>query len=286
MSFNPQTGLVYIALGGLPDAFANWKNFVFFENHLNTGMDTAVTASVPSAEYEPYPQVNARISAWDPVKRKEVFRIDSGSGWNAGVLSTAGNLVFQGENSGEFAAYRADTGEQLWSAHANTGIMAAPITFEAAGEQYVAVVGGWGIHSGLWDGDPATNPDLDAVGRVLAYKLGADGKLPAASQVARAAPEPPELVATDSQLQRGAAIFWERCSWCHGGAAKGTGSVPDLRYASPETHQSWNAIVLQGAYLGKGMPNFGTVLTEEDALALQAYVIKQAHLLLESLGSE
>ena len=124
------------------------------------------------------------------------------------------------------------------------------------------------------------------MGRVLAYKLGADGKLPAASAVSRAAPEPPELVATDSQLRRGAAIFWERCSWCHGIAAKGTGSGPDLRYAGPETHQSWNAIMLRRAYLGKGMPNFATVLSEQDAQAVQAYVVQQAQLLLESSGSE
>ena len=99
-------------------------------------------------EFAEHPDLMVRISAWDPVAGKEVFRIDSGSAWNAGVLSTAGNLVFQGEAGGEFAAYTADTGRKLWSAYANTGIMAPPVTYEVDGEQYVTVVGGWGIQVG------------------------------------------------------------------------------------------------------------------------------------------
>ncbi len=57
--------------------------------------------------------------------------------------------------------------------------------------------------------------------------------------------------------------------------------MPDLRYASPETHRIWNQIVIGGAYLGKGMPDFGTVLSEDEARAVQAYVLEQARLMQE-----
>ena len=172
MSYSPQTGLVYVPLLGQAETFANWKEFAFVENHLNLGLDYEASSKVTPEELAEHPQIAVRISAWDPVARKEVFRIDSGSAWNAGILSTAGNLVFQGEASGEFAAYAADSGEQLWSAYANTGIMAPPVTFEVDGEQYVTVVGGWGIHMGSFEGDPTGDENRDAIGRILTYKLG------------------------------------------------------------------------------------------------------------------
>ena len=273
MSYSPQTGLVYVPLLGQAEAFANWKDFAFFENHMNLGLDDEELSHVAPEEYAEHPRIEARISAWDPVAREEVFRINSGSAWNAGILSTAGNLIFQGEASGEFAAYTADTGEQRWSTYANTGIMAPPVTFEVDGEQYVTVVGGWGIHTGMFEGDPVGDSSRDAIGRILTYKLGANATLPRATAETRTLPELPGIENTAEQIRKGDVLYGARCSWCHGGGARGTGSVSDLRYATEETHANWTAIVLDGAYVPLGMPVFGEVLTEEDALAIQAYVL-------------
>ncbi len=227
-------------------------------------------------ELAEHPEIAVRISAWDPVAKEEVFRIDSGSAWNAGILSTAGNLVFQGEASGEFAAYAADSGEQLWSTYANTGIMAPPVTFEVDGEQYVTVVGGWGIFMGVFEGDPTADENRDAIGRILTYKLGAKGTLPRATAETRPLPELPDIETMVEQIGHGALLYGARCSWCHGVNARGTGSVPDLRYATKDTHAIWTAIVLDGVYVPRGMPVFGEVLTEEEALAIQAYVLDEA----------
>jgi len=62
--------------------------------------------------------------------------------WNGGILTTAGNLVIQGNAVGFLSAYRADTGEKLWSMSAQSAIVAAPVTYEVDGEQYVAVLSG------------------------------------------------------------------------------------------------------------------------------------------------
>ena len=279
MSYSPVTGYVYLPMIGGPEAFANPRNFTYHPNQINTGSDYNVSTTVSAEEMAEHPEVKVRIAAWDPVARQEVFRIDSGSGWNAGVLSTAGNLLFQGEGGGEFAAYRADTGQQLWSHQANTAIMASPVTFEIDGEQYVSIVGGWGIYMGLFEGDAETRADIDGIGRVLTYKLGGTDTVPAPSVTVKTVGELPDMSATPQQLARGRALFAERCSWCHGNDASGTGSVPDLRYATMDTHVSWNAIVLDGAYLSNGMPGFGEVLTEEEAGLLQAFVIQQAKIL-------
>ena len=66
------------------------------------------------------------------------------SPWNGGVLSTAGGLVFQGNGAGEFVAYDARTGAELWSRFMDSGIVAPPITYSLGGEQYVAVPVGYG----------------------------------------------------------------------------------------------------------------------------------------------
>jgi quinohemoprotein ethanol dehydrogenase len=89
-------------------------------------------------------------------------------------------------------------------------------------------------------------------------------------------PELPDIDTTDEQVEQGAVLFGGRCSWCHGTDVKGTGSVPDLRYATKETHAFWTEIVLDGAYVPLGMPVFGEVLTEKEALAIQAYVLDKA----------
>ena len=62
---------------------------------------------------------------------------------------------------------------------------------------------------------------------------------------------------------------------------QGTGSYPDLRYASAATHTIWNAIVLEGAYFEKGMPAFGSFLDADDAQAIRAYVLEQAETAFE-----
>ena len=61
-----------------------------------------------------------------------------------GLLSTAGRLIFGGDNE-TFFALNAETGAELW--HFDTGgwITAAPVSYEVAGRQYVAIAAGHNI---------------------------------------------------------------------------------------------------------------------------------------------
>ena len=54
-----------------------------------------------------------------------------------------------GRDSLQLVAYRDSTGERLWQVDVQTGVIAPPVTFTAGGEQYVAVVAGWGSVSAL-----------------------------------------------------------------------------------------------------------------------------------------
>jgi alcohol dehydrogenase (cytochrome c) len=58
------------------------------------------------------------------------------------ALTTAGGLLFTGLIDGSFAAYDDTSLEQLWEVNVGTGVNAPPMTFEAGGKQYVAVLTG------------------------------------------------------------------------------------------------------------------------------------------------
>ena len=63
----------------------------------------------------------------------------------AGVMSTAGNLVFGSTNEGNFYALHAQTGKPLWDFQLGAGIRSNPITYMANGKQYVLITAGSGF---------------------------------------------------------------------------------------------------------------------------------------------
>jgi hypothetical protein len=78
------------------------------------------------------------------VTQKEAWYAKSPVVETGGVLSTSGNLVFQGRADGILVAYRATDGKKLWQFDAGTGIMAPPVTYTVNAMQYVTVMAGWG----------------------------------------------------------------------------------------------------------------------------------------------
>jgi alcohol dehydrogenase (cytochrome c) len=89
-----------------------------------------------------------------------------------GVISTAGGLVFTGTPEGEFIAFDDETGEQLWSFQTGSGVVGQPITWEEDGEQYIAIMSGWGGAVPLWGGEVAqTVSYLNQGGMLWTFKL-------------------------------------------------------------------------------------------------------------------
>ena len=153
-----------------------------------------------------------------------MWRVELGRPWNGGVVSTAGNLVFQGNGMGEFVAYRADTGERLWSAETQAGVLAAPITYSVDGEQYVAIEVGWGGAFGLAAGELARDSHMASnLPRVLVYKLGGGAALPPLPAATPAVLDPPPDTADAAAVTAGKALYHMYCSSCHGDSATGSG---------------------------------------------------------------
>lgn len=178
MSFNPDTGYVYIpakvSSGVYRDDFVTQRRkmiwYVNYAVHKMVGLPDEMSVAERAGVG---PQVASGILiAWDPVNRREVWRIARGFYSGSGLLSTRGNLVFQGDLSGSFNAYAADTGREVWSYPVQGGIMASPITYELDGEQYVAVAQGWGGESSLPFGAISGPLDMINISRLLVFKRG------------------------------------------------------------------------------------------------------------------
>ena len=276
MTYSQQTGLVYIPVLDLPFKYAQDNAFKYNPGEWNTGVDfdTTIPSADPEVVISDLKDVKGHLTAWDPVQQKPVWSIQHDMSWNGGLLSTAGNLVFQGRADGVFAAYAADTGELLWEFPVGNGIIAAPVTYSIDGEQYVSVVAGWGGAYALASGVPRHRNNVLEEGRILTFKLGGKAELPKTEVTLMKLPEPPALEYTPEQVNAGASLYAQYCSVCHGGGVLSSGTLPDLRYASASVHAAWDAIVRQGAFSSKGMPKFDHVLSEADAHAVHAYVVE------------
>jgi quinohemoprotein ethanol dehydrogenase len=271
MSYSSQTGLVYVPA---------------------TDREAGSHADVESGEWMRGTQ--GKLIAWDPINQSARWTVEEPIATNGGVLSTAGNLVFQGQGSGEFAAYSADSGKKVWSIQTGSAIDSVPVTFAVNGEQYVLTPVGWGSGSRLfapaWT--MATPQSKRGPARLLAFKLGATLPFPRPPDVVPPVPKPPQQSASKQAIEQGKMLYRKFvCDGCHSPDTDGSGAwvldgaVPDLRYAPAEVHRQWYGVVLGGTHWDKGMPGFANPpkfafphlkMTIQDADAIHAYVIDQS----------
>jgi quinohemoprotein ethanol dehydrogenase len=160
MSFNPQTGLVYVPAALLSSSTytVNPSMFVYREGGRNTGTGRGAAAPDPDPNAPPPtpfvpPMVGPTdgqrggvLIAWDPVTQTERWRREGGGASGGGTVTTASNLLLQVVPDGRLIVYSADKGEKLHEI--NTGLrlgMGPPITYMVDGKQYVTVLGGRGV---------------------------------------------------------------------------------------------------------------------------------------------
>jgi mono/diheme cytochrome c family protein len=128
--------------------------------------------------------------------------------------------------------------------------------------------------------------------RLLAFKLGATTPFPTPPDIIPLVPKPPQQTASQETIHQGKLLYRKFvCDGCHSPDTDGSGAwvldgaIPDLRYAPPEVHHQWYAIVLAGTHWDKGMPGFADPpkfafphlrMTTRDSDAIHAYVIDEA----------
>jgi quinohemoprotein ethanol dehydrogenase len=281
MSYSPDTGLVYIPAQEVPAVYFHQSDYKKTDGIWNTGTEFSAGAlPTDKATIKAIrASVKGRLLAWDPVAQKQAWSFEHGGPWNGGVLSTSGELVFQGTADAHFAAYDARSGKRLWRFYTQTGVVAAPITYQLDGEQFVAIAAGWGGSYVLFAGGVFPSGSKAKVGRVLVFKLGAEGVLADVPEASFVSPIIPALLGvSDEVITKGKRNYANSCMVCHGAQAYSSGLIPNLRFSAITANkQAWHNVVARGALAQQGMPNFGEVFDDETIEAIRAYVILEAN---------
>jgi quinohemoprotein ethanol dehydrogenase len=270
MSYSPETGLVYIP------AMEMKALFKITQDRGVLGGDVRFN------QYYDLEHDRGRLIAWDPVAAKPRWNVDLPTIWNGGVLSTAGNLVFQGTASGEFRAYQADSGKLLWSKSMGSGVMAPASTVVLDGTQYLFLP----IGNGAAAITPRSLPKLVGAAkqpfgpaRLVALTLGGRVQMTEPEVTLPTFEKPPRPRPDPALVRRGDDLFeLSGCDICHGkdAEAQSHGSVPDLRRLPESVYAILPQIVLGGQLSSAGMPSFQGQISDDQLKAIEAYILDRA----------
>ena len=283
MSYSSKTGLMYIPVQNIPGYFSAQDSVVYRVDRWNTGVDlnesrdprswVAAKASMDALVY-------GELVAWDPIKKQRAWQVRHDKPSNGGILSTAGDLVFQGTWHGSFAAYDAEDGTPLWQYQSDSAILSGPISYELDGEQYIAVAQGSGGTVMLTVGEELKRNKVNQ-NKLLVFKRGdfdqtktiadssqenQDSELATIMALGHKANSDPGVI------KKGEVLYGQNCASCHGISAKSNHIVPDLRYMSEQTHSDFVGIVLGGSYAHKGMIGFYETLDIEDVESIHSFL--------------
>jgi quinohemoprotein ethanol dehydrogenase len=145
-SYNPKTQLFYVC------AQAGASSYVYGENPPKS--ETAGTAdfgSVPTAT-----GFGANVGTFTAIAAnggRIAWQLKWPDSCYSGSVTTAGNLVFVGRNTGELQAYDATSGKRLWSFQTGAGANAPATVFQLDGKQVIAFYAGGNSLAGSAHGD-------------------------------------------------------------------------------------------------------------------------------------
>jgi quinohemoprotein ethanol dehydrogenase len=277
MAYNPVTKLVYIPAMDNASVYGADPNWAAHESGFAVGLGW--NAAVGSDPAKPTirdslirgPLPRGKLIAWDPVERQQAWEVNHPASWNAGILTTASGLVFQGTTDGRFVAYGADDGRTLWETRLDIGVIAAPVTYLVDGVQYVTIAAGWGGGAG----QKAKFTEHIYPGTIFTFAIGKNEPGPEY-------PDPPikelinlEIDATVNEIAKGGQLFISYCALCHA-LGTGGGNIPDLAYSTREIFESFHIIVREGLLEPLGMPNFRDRLSAEDVTKIRNFILHRA----------
>jgi len=211
------------------------------------------------------------VTAYDMQRGRIAWRVDfPDESCYSGTVTTAGNLVFVGRNSGELEAYDATDGRRLWSFQTGAGANSTVTVFEHRGHEYVAFLAGGNALAasprgdGVWlFGLDGTLEEAEAAGSgtgiTHAGEVGAEEGRGAETE------EPGNPAA-------GRTVFTDNCSTCHGIAGRGGNGGPDLTKIPGA--RDLGKVIDQVANGGSGMPAFGGTLQNREIADVSAYVVE------------
>jgi glucose dehydrogenase len=141
-AYSPKTGLLYIPHQTMAMDYEGVE-----ANYVAGTPYVGANVKLYAGPVDPGDGSRGALTAWDPVARKQAWRIKEKFPVWCGAAATAGGVVFYDTMDRWFKAVDAETGQELWKYEVDSGIVGQPTTFRGPdGKQYVAIlsgVGGW-----------------------------------------------------------------------------------------------------------------------------------------------
>lgn len=160
-SYSPLTGLVYIS--------ARDTTASYFKR--DTPYEEGGAFMGGGADRQPFAEHKSAIRALEAGTGKRKWEYTLLTPPWAGVMSTAGNLVFSGSDEGLFYALDAERGSLLWSAQLGGEVHAGPMSFAVDGRQYIAVAADRVMYAFSLPDSPGS--DVGATGAKQPSQVGA-----------------------------------------------------------------------------------------------------------------
>ena len=279
MAYNPNLNLVYIPARENASNYGHDTTWKYNKEGFGTGNGWNLAIGTDPTKPMRHDTATKNfprgmLIAWNPILRKKVWTIPQKADWNGGLLATVSNLVFQGTAQGDFICYDGENGKVLWKMNLGGGIIAAPISYELEGTQYVSIAVGWGGGYGMKKKFTPLQ-----TGRVFTFKLNGNASIPTFNKPVHLVKPNVNFATNTNEFKQGETLFWKYCGTCHVVDEGGGGLAPDLAYSNIAANsQHLLSIVHDGAYLPLGMPKFGDRLSKEDILKIQKYIFNKSSL--------
>jgi alcohol dehydrogenase (cytochrome c) len=178
----------------------------------------------------------------------------------SGTVSTAGGLVFTGQNTGELQAYNARNGKLLWSFQTGAGANDTPAVFQQNGKEYIVFLSAGNSLAATPHGDSLWEFALD----------GTLGPAPAPSRGVGTLHQEGGATPRTGNAAAGKTVFQANCSSCHGSLGGGANGGPSLQTDAKAKDAA--KVAKQVANGGGGMPAFKGQLTRQQIADVAAYV--------------
>jgi alcohol dehydrogenase (cytochrome c) len=143
-SYSPRTGLFYIPTWDkyssvfvkVPTEYTEGRRYVGTSPRSVVGLQGAATNQ--RKEDEGY----GAVRAIDPKTGEQKWEFKMLDVTDAGILTTATDLLFSGGREGYFYALDGRSGDLLWKANVGGGVASGPISYAVNGRQYISVTAG------------------------------------------------------------------------------------------------------------------------------------------------
>jgi alcohol dehydrogenase (cytochrome c) len=296
-SYSPETNTyVVCSLAGALGLVVPPKEPDLKQGETSIGSETVVASGSSGVEgfLTAYDMSTGKIKWQDKFAKESCY---------SGAVTTAGGLVFNGHNNGEFTAYDIETGKELWSFQTGAAANTTATVFEDEGEEKVAIYAGGNSLAATSHGENFWVFSLKGtMEEVESTEEKAEGTEHAGEESAREKETPHKTGEAEEKqgneekpvegeeeggggeaaaggggggtadAAAGKEVFSEQCSVCHGADGLGGNGGPDLTTMPKAKEQAGAEEQVTNG--GGGMPAFKGTLSEEEIANVAAYVVE------------